>query len=406
MDEEKISLSSWMEMDILWREILVKFALLFFCLTIWRNELNLPSFLLLILAWLLDNGLGKLRLIINEPLVQSILVLCAALLLGLLWSDLPEIGRLKWKKYFILLMFIPFLSLLNKKRLPWAMTGLLVGYASVLFAGIYQFVILGEPGVALFKMSYLSFSAMLGIGVILAVYLADMSCYPKRISILLWIFALILLFIQFNQNGRGVLLATLIALSFLFFLLNREKIRRCGTILLSFIMVVSLFAFSNTAFQGRLVQAKHDIALFQQGNYSTSVGYRLAMWDVGLDGIAKRPLLGHGTGMPESYFENSIVTYKEGIYKDLPRFHRTSHYHNDWIEIGMHIGILGMLTLAFLLWSWYRTFKVHHLPVLGMALVSYIFLAGLTDTFIIYSRIPLLLLVITAIAICWQKKCD
>jgi O-antigen ligase len=152
------------------------------------------------------------------------------------------------------------------------------------------------------------------------------------------------------------------------------------------------------------MQVKNDIELLQQGNYSSSLGYRLAMWDVGLHGIAERPFLGHGTGMPESYFDDTIQTYKNGVYKDLPKFQETSHYHNDWIEIAMHIGILGILALMFLLWSWYQAFERKQLKLLGTGLVGYIFLAGFTDAFIIFSRTPVLLLLITAIAMSWQRE--
>jgi O-antigen ligase len=88
----------------------------------------------------------------------------------------------------------------------------------------------------------------------------------------------------------------------------------------------------------------------------------------------------------------------------LPEFQHTSHYHNDWIEIGMHIGMLGISVLMFLFWSWYQAFKTGQLSVLGIGLVSYIFLAGLTDTFIIFSRTQILLLMITAIAMHWHKQ--
>jgi len=37
-------------------------------------------------------------------------------------------------------------------------------------------------------------------------------------------------------------------------------------------------------------------------------------------------------------------------------------------------------------------------------LVFFIFLSGLTDTFALYSKIPTFLVVITAIAIAWQKE--
>ena len=128
------------------------------------------------------------------------------------------------------------------------------------------------------------------------------------------------------------------------------------------------------------------------------------MWDVGLHGVAERPLTGYGTGAPERYFEHTILTYKDGIYKNLVEFQKTSHFHNDWIEIGLHVGIPGMLALLFLMVSWCRVFKNAGLSILGTGLISYVLLSGLTDTFLIFSRTPILLLIITAIALVWQTR--
>lgn len=385
------------------QELLIRFVLVLVCLGFWRSEVNFVSFPLLGIAWWLDGGLYRLNQTIKEPFVQAILLLCTLLLLGLLWSELPENGRMKWLKYFSLLIFIPFYSLLNRERLPWAIGGLATGYLGVLLVGIYQWLAMGVQGIPLVGMSYLSFSAMLGVGAIVAVGFADMS-QSRKLGMLLWIVALTLLFIQFHQNGRILLLATLVAVLLMAFLRYKIEIRRFIGILISVLIVAAIFAYSSPVFQDRLIQAKSDIELLQQGNYSSSLGYRLAMWDVGLHAIAERPLSGYGTGAPERYFDNTILTYKDGIYKDLPGFQKTSHYHNDWIEIGMHIGVPGMLALLFLYWGWYQAFKRNRLAILGAGLVSYIILAGFTDAFIIFSRTPVLLLLITGITMSWHRQ--
>lgn len=391
-----------MPTNITHQELLIRFVLVLVCLGFWRSEVNFVSFPLLGIAWLLDGGLYRLNQTIKEPFVQAILLLCTLLLLGLLWSELPGNGRMKWLKYFILLIFIPFYSLLNRERLPWAIGGLATGYLGVLFVGIYQWLAMGVQGIPLVGMSYLSFSAMLGVGAVVAVGFAEMS-RSKKLGILLWIVAIALIFIQFHQNGRILLLATLIAVLLMAFLRYKIEIRRFIGILISVLIVAAIFAYSSPVFQDRLIQVKNDIELLQQGNYSSSLGYRLAMWDVGLHAIAERPLSGYGTGTPERYFDNTILTYKNGLYKDLPEFQKTSHYHNDWIEIGMHIGVPGMLALLFLYWGWYQAFKRSRLAILGAGLVSYIILAGFTDAFIIFSRTPVLLLLITGILMCWYR---
>ncbi|PSJ17074.1 O-antigen ligase family protein [Nitrosomonas supralitoralis] len=392
-----------MQTSITRQEWFIRFALIFFGAGFWRGELMFVSFPLLIVAWFMDGGVYRLNQEIKVPLTQAILLLCTLLLLGLLWSESPQDGRMKWLKYFTLLIFIPFYSLMNKERLPWALYGLIASYLCVLAVGVYQWLAIDVQGVPLLGMSYLSFSAMLGVGAIITSGIACMSPSTK-VQIFFVLATLTLLFIQFHQNGRTFLLATLISILLTAFLRFKIEMKKFFSILACVLIVSVAFAYNSPAFQARLNQIKIDIELMQQGNYSSSLGYRLAMWDVGLHGIAARPLLGFGTGMPEKYFDKTISTYKNGLYKDLPKFQETVHYHNDWIEIGMHIGISGVLALGFLLWSWYQAFNKSHLNLLGSGLISFIILAGLADTFVIFSRTPILLLIITTIAIGWRKR--
>jgi O-antigen ligase len=89
--------------------------------------------------------------------------------------------------------------------------------------------------------------------------------------------------------------------------------------------------------------------------------------------------------MAASYFDKTAQTYKDGLYNSALKLHDTLHFHNDWIEIGMHIGMLGFLAYAFLLWCWFQTFKAHQLAILGAASVCFIFLSGLTDNLVFFS---------------------
>jgi O-antigen ligase len=269
--------------------------------------------------------------------------------------------------------------------------------------GIYQRLVTGEQGIALLNMSYLSFSAMLGAG---AIVVAGFACVSRSAVMggMLWAAALALIFIQFHQSGRVLLLATLIAIVWQVYLRFKIDLRKFVGIFIALLIAAGVFAYSSPVLQERLLLVKSDIALLQQGHYNSSLGYRLAMWDVGVHAIAERPLTGYGTGVPERYFEAAIQTYKDGLYKDLPAFQKTSHYHNDWIEIGMHVGIPGMLALLFLYWGWYQAFRRSGLSILGAGLVTYIVLAGMTDAFLIFSRMPVLLLAITALAMSVHKQ--
>lgn len=387
-----------------WRNALAKFALLFFSIALWHKGLSFHAYYLLPIAWVLDGGLRRFGQTIDEPFVVAMLVLCFVLALGILWSDEPKLGFLVWRRYFAFLVFIPYLSLLNKERLPWAIVGLLIGYFGALFMGIYQWIITGAgAGIPQLEMTYLDFSAMLGVGSILAIYLASTNS-NARTRWLLRALAASLLFIQVNQSARGLFLATLISSALLLILLHRKEIRKLLVVMASLLILIGAFAHNSASFNERLAQAKHDFELSRQGRYDTSLGYRFALWDVGLHGIAERPFLGHGTGMAISYFDRSIETYKGGLYKDLPKFiQKTYHYHNDWIEMGMQIGTLGLLAYVFLLWGWWQTLKTRQLTTLSLSFVCFIFLFGLTDVFVMFRQNLYLLLVMTAIGVTWKK---
>ena len=340
-----------------WRNALAKFALLLFGIALWHKGLSFYAYYLLPIVWVLDDGLGRFSQTMKEPLVVALLILCIVLALGILWSGDPKAGFKVWRRYFAFLVFIPYFSLLTKDRLPWAVFGLLAGYFGAVTAGIYQLLIVGEQGIPPLGMPYLHFSSILGIGAIVALYLAGVSG-NKKAKIALWLLAVILLFLQFTQNARGILIATIASATILLFLLHKREIKTFLAMMALLAAAISVFAYNSSNFQQRLAQARQDVELSRTGNYGSSIGYRLALWDIGLHGIAERPLLGHGTGMAVNYFEKNVETYKGGIYKNLREFHdRILHYHNDWIEIGMHLGLLGLAAYAYLLWSWYKTLQ-------------------------------------------------
>jgi O-antigen ligase len=385
-----------------WRDVLAKSVLFFFGIALWYKGLSFYAYYLLPLAWVIDGGLGRFGKTAREPLVIGMLLLCFVLALGILWSDHPDLGFKVWRRYFAFLVFIPYLGLLNKERLPWAIYGALLGYFGALLIGLYHWLVMGVQGIPTLGMPYLHFSSMLGIGVILALYLTSTS-KNKTGKALFWALALFLLFIQFNQNARGILIATLISSVFLVFFLCRKKLAGLFTFIAILSFAASFSAYNSSSFGKRLGQAKQDIGLLEQENFNSSIGYRLALWDVGIQGIKERPIFGHGTGMATVYFDNTVGKYKNSLYKKVLQFHSTTyHYHNDWIEIGMHVGFLGLMAYALLLWGWFQTLATRGHAALAAALVSFIFVCGLVDNLVFFRQIIFLLIVVTAIFILYK----
>lgn len=398
----RIALSGFIRSSASHREILIRVVLIAFCLGLWFGILYAFLVVLLVLAWLLDGGHKKLWLLLKEPLVQAIGIFCCLLLLGLFWAETFLEGRHKWTKYLLLLIYIPFLSLLNQQRLPWVMGATGAGFGLVLLGGLYAWLVEQQQGIPLFNMTYLTFSALLGTA---SVFLCCCACMSRNrmLQILFFSLALVFLYLQFQQSARSFLLATLATQVIVLMIYFRVSLRTLAQITGSVLLVVIAFAYTSPVISERWLQARLDFENIRLGQYNNSIGYRLALWDVGLQGIAEKPFLGHGTGMPEWYFDQAVVHYKNGIYANLPMFQQTSHYHNDWIEIGMHLGALGITSFMYLLWAWYRVLAQNRLDLPAVAMVSFVFFSGLTETFLVFARMPVFLLVITAIAVSWQR---
>jgi O-antigen ligase len=385
-----------------WRDWAARVALSIFGVVLWHKNSSIAAGSLLILVWILCGGLFQLKSFVKEPLVVAILSFCGVLLLGTLWSDYPNSGRFRWSKYLGLMIFIPYLSLLNKDRLAWAVGGLVIGYLGMLLLGLYYQFLVGVPGIPALKITYLHYSMGTGVGILMAVYWASIS-ENRRIVILMSVVASFLLFIQFNLNGRGPLLATCTTITLLLFLLYRHQLKKLLCILTVVTAIMASFAYHSNAFQNRFSLIETELVQSEQGKNHTSIGERRAFYEIGLNAIAQRPWFGYGTGMAQKAFVENAEVYQEGRFKDVGSFQHL-HYHNDLIEMGVYLGLLGISAYLLLLWGWFQSLRVHGLTALGAILVCFIFMAGLTDTILIYGQIPLLLLMITAIAIVWQRE--
>ena len=385
-----------------WRDSAAKCALFIFGVVLWHKAAGIAAGSLLILVWILCGGLLQIKSVIKEPLAVAILSLCGVLLLGILWSDWPNSGRFRWDRYLALMIFIPYLSLLNKGRLFWAFGGVVIGYLGILFVGFYYQFFLGVPGIPPLKMAYLHFSLGIGVGVLLAIYWAGIS-ENRRMVILMSVAASFLLLIQFNLNGRGPLLATCTTIILLLFLLYRHQLNKLLGILAVVTVMMGTFAYHSSAFQSRFSLIQTELVRSEQGENNSSTGERRALYEIGINAISQRPWFGHGTGMAQKSFKEVAESYQGGRFKSVVDMHHL-HFHNDLIEMGVHLGLLGISAYLFLLWGWFQSLRVRGLAVLGATLVCFIFMAGLTDVILIYGQIPSLLLVITAIGIVWQKE--
>lgn len=382
---------------------LAQAALFFFGIALWhKSSVDQAAYNFLLLVWLLNGGLQRLWQVRKEPLVIGIFTLIVVFSLGLLWAAEGN-GQSVFSRFSILLVFIPYWLLLSKERLLWAAGGIAVGFASMLGPVLYA-SLLNLP-VPVWSMTYITASMLLGSAALLTIY-AAFRPYDRWLKALFLLPGASMLFLQSLQNARGALLSTLIALLLMVVLWNLGNRKR----LLGFALATTLLGggilFFGDKMQQRIKQGVDNLEKAQKGNYQTSLGYRLAIWDVGWQSLKEKPFFGQGTGMAATYFDQKTQTYKKKQYRNLPRWLHTGtyHYHNDLIEIGVHTGLLGITAFILFLAGWFETLRRRGLWREGAVMISFFVLLGMTDVLFIYRWMIYLFLVLTAIALFVHSK--
>lgn len=77
-----------------------------------------------------------------------------------------------------------------------------------------------------------------------------------------------------------------------------------------------------------------------RGNYASELGERIAMWRIGAELFADRPLLGHASGLAGE-------AMRARLWTDYGMERGFTHFHNDFLTLGVEAGLLAALALAF-----------------------------------------------------------
>lgn len=144
------------------------------------------------------------------------------------------------------------------------------------------------------------------------------------------------------SGSRIVWLALLIA-GIAVLLINHQRLRgRNAVRVLLLLTAVGLViaAFGSQAISGRVDFLRSDWdALGTHDNYDTSLGIRVALWDIGLKAFHDMPVFGHGVGA-------SQLLIKQGFHDQFAMDTGFNHFHNGFLTALVQAGILGAMTLA------------------------------------------------------------
>ena len=194
------------------------------------------------------------------------------------------------------------------------------------------------------EMSHIYFSILVAWAVVLAFYhfKTNLGSKFRWLSLSVAIFLFCCMHIFAARTGLIALYAGIGILLFVW--MFREKRYSWAISGLVFLGVAPVLAYvGSTSFHKRIWNTQEDIRIWKSGGDISwrSVSMRLATWQIGWEIFQENIILGVGNGdakyvLEEKYIQNKVQMKPECYLHD---------FHNQWIETGVGLGLIGLLFL-------------------------------------------------------------
>ena len=195
----------------------------------------------------------------------------------------------------------------------------------------------------------------------------------------------VLYVLALTQTRATLLLFPIICVAALIAYYNKSPKKFTSSIVLLIAILASIVIIFNKPIQNRYNEALNDLNSYTNANSVTSLGARLAMYEIGLNIFIKSPFSFRSA---ESRAEHNRL--RGGL-----EFSNV-HLHNEIIEAGSLKGLMGIISILFLYFSlFYTAYKRRALGLLILTLG--IVGIGLSDVIIWARSIPII--VISAIVL-------
>lgn len=312
---------------------------------------------LALLAWLASGQvLASVRAMARQPVAIGALLAVLALCAGALWSSAPpEAWAEAISKYRKLLLLALLVVLLGDWR--WQRRVLLTFFGSVtvlllVSTGIY----LGVPGLpamdagqgAIVRRSHITQSTMMALLLLAMLVWAWRTRLPWQRVLALAIGALALLNVLTMIHGRtGYLVVAA--------LLLWAGLQRFGwkgavaALALGTAAAVTAYSVVPSVRQ-RVDMVRTDLSEYRSGDIVTSSGVRLHFYERAVQILREHPVLGTGTGSWSVEYERRNANDPEVLKTPSG----LGNPHNDYLLIGVQLGLVGIALFVAALVALYR----------------------------------------------------
>ncbi|MGX7872051.1 O-antigen ligase family protein [Mesorhizobium sp. ORM6] len=144
-------------------------------------------------------------------------------------------------------------------------------------------------------------------------------------------------------SGTRIIWLALLIAGIAVLLINQQKLRgrnaiRLFLLLAAIAVAIAIFGFQTISGRVEFLRSDWD-ALAIHGDYTTALGLRVALWDIGLKAFREMPLFGHGVGATQ-------LLIRQGFQNQFGMDAGFNHFHNGFLTAMVQAGILGAVTLA------------------------------------------------------------
>ena len=352
---------------------------------------------LMLIFWLLDKDiLSKLKRMINNRVIQSILLFLFLLILSLVWTDHENIKTgTRYLKYYsyLLPLFIIFTSI-KKEYIYYAISAFLMSMAlsELISYGIFFELLNPEnipftrddatpmnPSAFLHHTTYSMFLVVTA-GILLDRFFLSQEIKYKLIYGLFFVMVTTNLFINAGRTGQIAFFATILIVILLHYKVSIKMFFFTSVLFISILFLA--FTFS-PIFKQRL--DKTISSLSQLDNYCTSLGARIGMGIVAVNVAKEHPLIGVGIGNYRQVKSDMI----DARYPTMKCLKKQVHYHNQYLEFLVIMGIIGLAVyLSIYLFLARTVVKDEEIRSIKYIVITTIMISSLTDA-MFHLRSPL-----------------
>ncbi len=299
--------------------------------------------ILVFLFWLLSGKFLELPLLIKtNSVVFFSFFLMVLFAVGVIYSPAELSSSLNTLKKYRELLFIPIvISLLRdnqtaRKNCEYSfITGCIV-LLLISYAMYFSFIPAARYGNSI--VYHITHSFFMSILAFWAIHKAIDSLQYRYFWLFLFLITVFNLF--YIATGRTGMLIFLV-LMVLFVMQRFSRLQQMiGVFLLTLLLSITFFTSDN--FSSRSSIALKEIQNYEYGASRTSLGMRFDWWIDSITLIKEKPLFGHGTGSFTGA-HNDLISKTKIIQTDNP--------HNEYLFIGVQLGMLGLLVFILLLIS-------------------------------------------------------